>query len=70
MDRIQEAAIREYLDVLGAQNDKERRELDMVARFAQVIPLGLAFVDLVDPAIPAIDWRLVLGPFLSPPPPE
>lgn len=69
MDRIQEMAIRGYLDVLGAQTDQERRELDMVARFAQVIPLGLAFVDLVDPAIPSIDWRLVLRPLLSPPSP-
>ena len=69
MDRIQETAIRQYLDVLGAQTDQERLELDMVARFAQVIPLGLAFVDLVDPAIPTIDWRLVLRPLLSPPSP-
>ena len=70
MDHIQEAAIGEYLDVLGAKTAEERRALDMVARFAQVLPLGLAFVDLIDSGIPAIDWRLVLCPLLSPPNPE
>jgi AcrR family transcriptional regulator len=70
MDHIQEAAIGEYLDVLGAKTATERRALDMVARFAQVLPLGLAFVDLIDSGIPAIDWRLVLCPLLSPPNPE
>lgn len=69
LDRIQEAAIREYLDVLGAKNAEERRALDIIARYAQVIPLGLAFVDLVVPGVPGIDWRLVLGPLLSPPAP-
>ena len=67
LDRIQEAAIREYLDFLGAKNDTERAELDIIARFAQVIPLGLAFVDLVAPGVPAVDWRLVLGPLLTAP---
>jgi len=67
MDRIQEAAIGEYLDFLGAKTPEARAELDMIARYAQVIPLGLAFVDLIVPGVPGIDWRLVLGPLLSPP---
>jgi hypothetical protein len=69
LDRVQETAIGEYLDRLGARNDAERRALDLIARFAQVTPLGLAFADLVVPGVPGIDWRLVLGPLLSPPSP-
>jgi AcrR family transcriptional regulator len=69
LDDIQEAAIGGYLDFLGAKTAEERRALDIIARFAQVIPLGLAFVDLVAPGIPGIDWRLVLRPLLSPPTP-
>jgi AcrR family transcriptional regulator len=69
LDRVQETAIRSYLDVLGARNDEERRALDLIARFAQITPLGLAFVDLVVPGVPDIDWRLVLKPLLSPPAP-
>jgi AcrR family transcriptional regulator len=67
LDRVQEVAIREYLDFLGARNDEERRALDLIARFAQVTPLGLAFADLVAPGVPDIDWRLILKPLLSPP---
>jgi AcrR family transcriptional regulator len=70
LDRVQEAAIGEYLDLLGAKTPNDRAALDIVARFAQVIPLGLAFVDLVVPGIPGIDWRLVLRPLLSPPSPQ
>ena len=66
LDHIQEAAIRDYLDWLGAKTDEERAELDVLAAFAQVVPLGLAFADLVLPGIPAIDWRRVLTPLLTP----
>jgi AcrR family transcriptional regulator len=69
LDGIQEEAIGGYLDFLGAKTAEERRALDIIARFAQVIPLGLAFVDLVAPGVPGIDWRLVLRPLLSPPSP-
>src|SRR5205085_11819387 len=34
LDRVQEAAKREYLDALGARTPKERRELDIIARTA------------------------------------
>ena len=66
LDRIQESAIRDYVDALGARNDDERAALDLIARFAHVTPLGLAFADLVVPGVPEIDWRLVLNPLLSP----
>jgi AcrR family transcriptional regulator len=65
LDRVQESAIGEYLDLLGARTTEERRSLDIVARFAQVIPLGIAFVDQVAPGTSGIDWRLVLGPLLT-----
>jgi AcrR family transcriptional regulator len=65
LDRIQQAAIREYLDVLGARNDEERAALDEIAAFAQALPLGLAFLDLVAEGIPAIDWRRVMAPLLN-----
>jgi AcrR family transcriptional regulator len=67
LDATQEKAIREYLDTVGAKNDQERRELDMPARAAHITPLGLAFVDLVVPGVPDIDWRLVLRPLLTQP---
>ena len=44
----------------------ERRELDILARSAQLTPVGLAFADLLIPGVPAIDWRLVLCPLLAP----
>jgi len=66
LDRVQEAAIGEYLDLLGAHTPEERRSLDIIARFAQVIPLGITFVDQIAPGTSGIDWRLVLGPLLSP----
>ena len=69
LDRVQEVAKREYLDALGARTPKERRQLDLLARSAQLTPVGLAFADLVIPEVPAIDWRLVLGPLLTPQPP-
>jgi AcrR family transcriptional regulator len=65
LDRVQEAAIRAYLDALGARNDEERLLLDGVARFAQLVPLGLAFADLVTPGVPATDWRYVFVPLLT-----
>lgn len=67
LDRVQETAIGRYLDFLGAKTPEDRQALDVVARYAQVIPLGLSFVDLVMPGIPGIDWRLVLRPLLTPP---
>jgi AcrR family transcriptional regulator len=66
LDRVQEAAIRDYLVALGAKTDDERRALDGVARFAQVVPLGLAFVDLVVPGTAGTDWRSVFVPLLAP----
>jgi AcrR family transcriptional regulator len=69
LDRVQEDAIRENFDVFGAKTDEERRALDLIARFAQITPLGLAFVDLVVPGVPETDWRLILKPLLSPPAP-
>jgi AcrR family transcriptional regulator len=66
LDAIQQGAIGEYLDVLGARTDEERAALDEIAAFAQAIPLGLAFLDLVAAEIPAIDWRRVLIPLLNP----
>jgi AcrR family transcriptional regulator len=69
LDRVQEDAIRAYLDALGARNDEERLLLDGVARFAQLVPLGLAFADLVAPGIPGTDGRHVLVPLLTAPVP-
>ncbi|HEX4492060.1 MAG TPA: TetR family transcriptional regulator [Acidimicrobiia bacterium] len=66
LDRIQQEAIREYLDVLGAGNDEERAALDEIAASAQALPLGLAFLDLVTEGVSAIDWRRVLVPLLTP----
>jgi AcrR family transcriptional regulator len=66
LDGVQEAAIGQYLDLLGARTDEERSRLDLVARFAQVIPLGITFVDQVAPGTSGIDWRLVLRPLLTP----
>lgn len=67
LDRVQEDGKRDYLTALGARTPKEGRELDIVARTAQLTPVGLAFVDLLVPGVPTIDWRLVLCPLLSPP---
>jgi AcrR family transcriptional regulator len=66
LDRVQEAGKRQYLDALGARTPKERRELDILARSAQLTPVGLAFADLLIPDVPSIDWRLVLCPLLTP----
>ncbi|HEV7527134.1 MAG TPA: TetR/AcrR family transcriptional regulator [Acidimicrobiia bacterium] len=68
LDRVQEAAIRAYLEALGANSAEEHRALDALARFAQAIPLGLAFVDLVAPAVSTTDWRAVFVPLLAPEP--
>jgi len=69
LDRVQEDGKREYLTALGAGTPKERRDLDILARSVQLVPVGLAFADLLIPGVPAIDWRLVLSPLLSPQPP-
>lgn len=66
LDRVQEHAKREYVTAVGARTQKERRDLDILARSAQLTPVGLAFADLLIPGVPAIDWRLVLCPMLSP----
>jgi AcrR family transcriptional regulator len=70
LDRVQEEARDAYLDAIGARTPRERRELDLLARSAQVMPIGLAFADLLVPDVPAIDWRLVLCPMMSPRPTE
>jgi len=66
LDQVQEAAKRQYLDTLGARTPKERRELDLFARAAQLTPVGLAFADLLIPDVPTVDWRLVLCPLFTP----
>lgn len=66
LDRVHETAIRDYLDALGARTVEERRVLDGIVRFAQLMPLGLAFVDLVAPTSTGTDWRYVLVPLLAP----
>ena len=61
LDRVQEEAKRDYLTALGARTPKERRELDILARSAQLTPVGLAFADLLIPEVPrSLDWRLGL----------
>ncbi len=66
LDLVQEEAIFAYLEALGAHTPEEKRQLDALARYAQLTPLGLAFVDLVAPGIPITDWRRVFVPLLSP----
>ncbi len=66
IDGIQESAITDYLEALGANTEDEKLALAGLARFAQVVPLGLAFVDLVAPGAPGADWRAVFVPLLSP----
>ncbi len=67
LDQVQEAAIYAYLEALGARTPDEHRALDAFGRFAQLIPLGLAFVDLVTPGVGGTDWRTVFVPLLAPP---
>ena len=62
---MQEDGKRDYLNTLGARTPKERRDLDILARTAQLTPVGLAFADLLIPGVPAIDWRPVLCPLLA-----
>jgi hypothetical protein len=66
LNRVQETAKDEYLTAIGVRTENERRELDILARSAQLTPIGLAFADLLIPGMPAIDWRLVLDPLSSP----
>jgi AcrR family transcriptional regulator len=68
LNRVQETAKDEYLRAIGVRTEKERRELDILARSAQLTPIGLAFADLLIPGVPAVDWRLVLEPLSSPSP--
>jgi AcrR family transcriptional regulator len=68
LDRVQEDGKRDYLTAFCARTPKERRDLDILARSVQLIPVGLAFADLLIPGVPAIDWRLVFCPLLSPRP--
>jgi AcrR family transcriptional regulator len=65
LDQTQQQAISQYLDVLGARNDEGRAALDGIAAFAQALPLGLAFLDMVTAGIPSIDWRRVMIPLLN-----
>ncbi len=67
LDQVQEAAIYAYLEALGARTADEHRALDAFGRFAQLIPLGLAFVDLVTPGVAGTDWRAIFVPLLAPP---
>lgn len=68
LHRVQEAAKDDYLTALGARTEEERRVLELLARSAQVGPLGLAFADLLIPGVPTVDWRLVFEPLFSPRP--
>lgn len=68
LHRVQEAAKDDYLTAIGARSSDERRVLEILARSAQVGPLGLAFADLLIPGVPSIDWRLVFEPLFSPSP--
>ena len=68
VDRVQEDGLREYLDAIGARTPEERDALDMLARSAQLTPIGLSFVDLVVPGLQSVDWRAVLVPLFSPEP--
>jgi AcrR family transcriptional regulator len=68
LDQVQEGGVREYLEILGAQTPDEQRFFDILARFAQLVPIGLALVDLVTPGLPKTDWRPVLQPLFSPSP--
>jgi AcrR family transcriptional regulator len=68
LDRVQEGGVREYLEALGVGNVEEQQFFDILARFAQLVPLGLALVDLVTPGVPTTDWRPVLVPLFSPNP--
>ena len=68
LDRVQETAIGAYLEVLGAHTADEKRALDSLARFAQLVPLGLAFVDIAVDGLPGTDWRYVFVPLLAPEP--
>ena len=68
LDRVQEIGIRAYLEALGAHTEEEFRVLDGLARFAQLIPLGLAFTDLVVPGTQSTDWRRIFVPLLAPEP--
>ena len=66
LNRVQETARDEYLTAIGARTEQEKHALDILARSAQLTPVGLAFADLLVPGVPAIDWRLVLEPISSP----
>jgi len=68
LHRVQEAAKDDYLTAIGARSPDERRVLEILARSAQVGPIGLAFADLLIPGVPSIDWRLVFEPLFSPSP--
>jgi AcrR family transcriptional regulator len=67
LHRVQEDARADYLQAIGARTEQERADLDILARAAQLTPMGLAFADLLMPGVGSIDWRLVLGPLMSPP---
>jgi AcrR family transcriptional regulator len=66
VNHVQEEALREYLEALGARTPEAQDALDILGRFVHLTPIGLAFVDLVLPGLQAIDWRAVLHPLLSP----
>ena len=68
LHRVQEAAKDDYLTAIGARTREERRVLEILARSAQIGPIGLAFADLLIPGVPNIDWRLVFEPLFSPRP--
>jgi AcrR family transcriptional regulator len=65
LDRMQQEAIHATADALGANSAPEHEVVDAAARFTQIIPLGLSFVDIVAPGCTNVDWRSVLVPLLS-----
>ncbi|HET9730132.1 MAG TPA: helix-turn-helix domain-containing protein, partial [Acidimicrobiia bacterium] len=65
VNQVQEDALVEYLEALGAGTPEEQRALEILGRFVQLTPIGLSFVDLVIPGLQTIDWRGVMVPLLS-----
>jgi AcrR family transcriptional regulator len=65
IDRIQEVGIRANFESLRASRGADDQVLDVMARFRHLIPLGLAFTDVVLPGGASADWRLVFIPLVA-----
>jgi AcrR family transcriptional regulator len=65
IDRVQEIGIRANFESLRAGRGAPDEVLDIMARFRHLIPLGVAFTDLVLPGGAAVDWRLVFVPLVA-----